>query len=205
MSDNPLSTETSSIINRAKAIIMTPKTEWPKVAAETTSTNDILLKYALPLILISPICTFIGSQVFGYGVLGISFKPTIAASLTLAIVSLVSALVSLFVISYVANFLSPKFGGKDDFNAAFKLVAYGMTASWLAGVFGLVPILGILGLLGLYSLYLFYVGATPMMSVPEDKAVGYTAVTVVVAVVVMFVFNLITGSIAGGAIASSYV
>jgi hypothetical protein len=204
MSDNPLSTQTSSIVNRAKAIIMSPATEWPKVAAETSSTKDILLKYALPLILIAPVCTFVGSQLFGYGVLGISFKPTIAASLTLAIVSLVSALVSLFVISYVANFLSPKFGGKDNFNDAFKLVAYAMTASWLAGVFGLVPVLGILGLLGLYSLYLFYVGATPVMGVPEDKAVGFTVVTVVIAIVVMLVFNLITGSIAGGAIASSY-
>lgn len=200
MSENPLSTDTNSLISRAKSIVMSPKTEWPVIAAETKSTNDILIKYALPLILISPIASFIGSQLFGYGALGITFKPSVTGSLIMAITTLVMAVVQLFVISFVANFLSPKFGGKDRFPDAFKLVAYSMTAAWLAGIFGLVPALSILAIVGLYSFYLFYVGATPMLGVPVDKAVGFTVVTVVVTIVVMVVLNLITGAIAGSAI-----
>jgi hypothetical protein len=203
MSDNPLSTESSSsLVNRAKAIIMTPKPEWAKIALETSAPKDVLLKYALPLILIGPVASFIGSQIFGYGALGIYIHPTLASSLTVAVITLVSGLVSLFVIAFAANFLSPKFAGKDDFPAAFRLVAYSMTASWLAGIFGLVPALSILSIVGLYSLYLFYLGATPVMGVPEDKAVGYTAVTVVLAIVVMFVFSLITTSLTASALYS---
>ena len=65
-----------------------------------------------------------------------------------------------------------RFGGLADRASAFKLVVYGSTAAWVAGVFQLIPGLGLLALLGLYSLYLYYVGATPVMRVPQDKAAG---------------------------------
>ncbi len=199
MSDNPLSSENAaSIFERAKAILMTPKTEWPKIAAETKGTSDILIKYALPLILIGPVCSLIGSQLFGYGGFGFSFRPSLGFSIQMAITSLVSAIIGLFLISFIANFLSPKFGGKDNFGDAFKLVAYSMTAGWVAGVFGLVPMLGILALLGLYSLYLFYLGATAVMGVPEDKATGFTALTIVAAFVVMIVLAMLSTAIIGG-------
>ncbi len=48
-----------------------------------------------------------------------------------------------------------------------------MTASYLSGIFGLVPALAISGIVGPYSLYLFYVGATPVLAVSEDKAIGF--------------------------------
>ena len=51
------------------------------------------------------------------------------------------------------------------------------------------------GLLGLYGFYLFYVGATPMMKVPKDKAVVYTVVAVVCAIVINIVVNAVTGTL----------
>nr|WP_283773432.1 YIP1 family protein [Altererythrobacter sp. KTW20L] len=99
----------------------------------------------------------------------------------------------MWVVAYVANYLSPRFGGRDDYPAAFRLVTYSWTAAWLAGIFGLIPMLSILGILGLYSLYLLYKGATPVMGVPQDKAVGFTAVTIIAAIVAMFLVNLVIG------------
>jgi len=198
MEDRPsLQTAGTGIVERAKSILLQPKTEWPRVAAETTEPTKVLTGYAIPLIAIGPIASLIGSQLFPLSVLGITYKPSITAAVATAVVSFVLAIVSLFVIAFVANFLSPKFGGKDNFPATFRLVAYSMTAAWLAGIFGLMPALAILAILGLYSLYLFYLGATPVLGVPQDKAVGFTAVTVIGAIVVNIVVYVIAGTITG--------
>ncbi len=199
MSENPLNSQNAaSIVARAKAMIMAPKDEWPKVESEGKSPSQIFTQYALPLILISPICSLIGGQIFGYGAMGYHFRPGFGAALGTAISSAVMSIIGLFLVSYIANFLAPKFGGKDDFSKAFRLVAYAMTAAWVVGVFGLIPMLGILSILGLYSIYVFYTGVTPIMGVPAEQAGGYTAVTVIVAIVVNVVLGMIVYGLMGG-------
>lgn len=198
MSDNPLSSEnTASLIARAKAMILKPKEEWPKVAAEPGDVQGILIKYALPLIAIGAVCSFIGSQLFGYNAVIVTFRPSLGFSLSIAISGLVQSVISLFVVSFVANFLSPKFGGKDDFGSAFKLVTYSLTAAWIAGFLGIVPMLAAIAAIagGIYSIYVLFLGATPMMDVPQDKAGGYIAVTVLVAIVVSIVLNMVAAAI----------
>ncbi|MCB5424649.1 YIP1 family protein [Altererythrobacter sp. CC-YST694] len=197
MSDNPLSSEnTASLIARAKAMIMQPKAEWSKVAAVPGNVQGILIKYALPLIAIGPICSFIGGQLFGYNAMIMMFRPSLSFSLTIAITGFVQSIIALFVVSFAANFLSPKFGGKDDFGSAFKLVAYSMTAAWLAGVFGILPMLGGIAAIagGIYSIYVLFLGATPVMAVPQEKAAGYIAVTVLVAIVASIILNMVAAS-----------
>lgn len=187
----------SGIAARARAILLQPSSEWPRIAGETTEPKSVLLGYALPLAAIGPIATVIGTQAFGYRAMGISIRPSLASSIGMALLTFMLSLASLFVIAFVANFLSPKFGGRENWPAAFRLVAYSLTASFVAGVFGLVPALGLLGLLGLYSLYLFYLGATPVMGVPQDKVLGYTALTVVAAIVLNIVVSAVVVAVAG--------
>ena len=201
MDQDQLQAQAAGIFTRAKAIITAPDTEWPKIAGETDQPMQVFLRYALPLAALGPIASFIGGQVFGLGGFGISVKIGLAAGLTMAITSFVLGLASLWLVAFVANLLSPKFGGKDDFAAAFRLIAYAFTASWVAAIVGLVPMLGILALLGsLYSLYLLYKGVTPVMGVPQDKAVGFTVVTVLAAFVANIVVGLIVAAISGPAL-----
>jgi hypothetical protein len=200
MSDNPLTTESSSLVNRAKAIIMTPATEWPKIAAESKSPTEVLLQYALPLMAIAPICTILGSFLTPLN-LGLTFY------VSTAIVSFVLSIVSLYALSWIASFLGPNFGGSGSFPSAFKLIAYSQTPGWLLGVLGLVtgfaPILGILSFAALYGLYLFYLGATPVMGVPQNKATGYVVVTVVCAIVLYVIVGVITGLLVASFIVTS--
>ncbi|HEX8058934.1 MAG TPA: Yip1 family protein [Novosphingobium sp.] len=186
-----------SLVDRAKAMILTPKDEWAKIATERTPQGDILKSYVIPLAAIGPVAALIGWQVFGYGVLGFSWKPGLVWSLSTALVSFVMAIVSVFVLAFIADQLAPKFGGVSDKANAFKLVAYGYTASWLAGIFGIIPSLAFFSLLGLYSLYLLYTGATPLLKVPQDKAAGFTAVTIVCAIVLAIIVAPITAAITG--------
>ena len=185
--DENLEAAARGIFARAKAIIMTPKDEWPKIAAETTPQRDIFMRYVLPLAAIGPVAAFIGGQVFGYGAFGFSYRPSLIGGLTTAIFSFVLSLVSVFVMTFIADFLAPKFAGEANRANAFKLVAYSYTAGWAVGIFSLIPMLGFFGLLGLYSVYLLYTGAMPLMKVPEDKSAGYTAVTILCAIVLSII------------------
>lgn len=199
MSENPLSRDnTASIVARAKAIILKPNEEWPIVAVEPTSVQDVLVKYAIPLAAIGPVCAFIGGQVFGINAIFVTYHPSLLSGISTMVATFVLSLVSIFVLAFIANLLAPKFSGREDYTRAFKLCAYAMTAAWVVGVFQLIPSLGMLAfLLGLYSLYLLYTGVTPMMAVPADKAVGYTVVTVICAIVLNLVAATAVASVTG--------
>ncbi len=180
------------LIARVKAVAMDPAGTWPIIAAETDQPMQVFTRFVVPLVAIGPIASFIGGQVFGYGAFGISYRPSFMGALGQAIASFVLSLIAVWVLAFIANVLSPRFGGKDDYPSAFRLVAYSMSVAWVVGIVGLVPALGILGLIGLYSLYLFYKGAPIVMGVTAEKSVVYTVIVVVAAIIA----NLIIGSIA---------
>lgn len=186
----------SDLVDRAKGMILSPRDEWPRIATEGKSAADIVKGYVLPLAAIGPVAGLIGGQVFGYGAF-ITYRPTLVASIGTAIVSFVLTIVGVLVLTLVAELLAPKFNGVADRGNAFRLVAYGATAAWLVGVFGLIPSLAFFGILGLYSIYLIYTGATPMMKVPPEKAAGYTAVTMLCAVLLSLVVSPVTVAVMG--------
>lgn len=194
----------AGLVDRVKAILLKPKEEWPRIAADPATPGDIVTRYAIPLIAIGPVASFIGGQIFGYGAFGFSYRPGIVAGLTSAVMQFVLTLVALVVVTFIAEFLAPKFGGEANRRQAFKWVAFGCTAAWVGGIFGLIPSLALLGsLLGLYSLYLLYLGATPVMKVPQDKAVGFTAVTVVAAVVALWVASAVTAAVTAAVVGTA--
>ena len=81
---------------------------------------------------------------------------------------------------------------------AFKIAVYSSTASWITGIFGLVPQVSALGIIGIYSLYLLYLGVPKLMKAPEDKALIYSIVAVIVAVVVWVVIFAVSTCVVGG-------
>lgn len=199
----------SGLLDRAKAIMLSPRDEWPKIAAEPETAQEAFTHYVMPLAAIGPVAGLLGSQIFGYSVMGISYRPGLLNAITMAVVSYLLTLVGVLVLAIIADVLAPKFGGAPSRTNAMKLVAYGSTAAWLVGIFALIPSLALFGLLGLYSLYQYYTGATPMMKVPLAKAPGYTAITIVCAIVLMLVIAPVTAAVTGlfgaGTLASSAV
>jgi hypothetical protein len=192
-----MTAQSSSLVARAKALITRPADEWPVIAAEPATPADLLRGWAVPLAAIGPVAGFIHGQLFGFGAFGISFRPGLVAGLSTLVVSYVLGLVGVVVLALVAQNVAPRFGGVADRTSAFKLVVYGSTAAWVAGVFQLIPGLGLLAILGLYSLYLYYLGATPVMRVPQDKAAGFTAVTILAAVVLYMVVGAVSSAFLG--------
>jgi hypothetical protein len=190
---NPMPGVPASLIERVKNIIMTPKTEWPRIDAEPATIGGIYTSYVVILAAIGPICMLIGQQVFGYSGYGVSWKPPIAFSITQAVMTYALSLVSVYLSALVIDALAPSFGGTKDSLKAFKVAAYSATPAWLAGIFQIIPMLGFLAIVGLYSLYLLYLGLPRLMRVAEDKAIGYTVVVIIVQVVLYIVVGMVVG------------
>jgi hypothetical protein len=188
------------IVDRVKKICLTPTTEWPVIAGESTPTGAIVTGYILPLAGISAVAGFIGGSLVGRTLPFVgTYRIPVTAGLGMAIFMLVMAVVGAYVISMIINALAPTFGAQQDSAQAFKVAAYSYTPAWVAGVFQILPGLGtLLGLIGgLYGLYLLYLGLPRLMKCPEDKALGYTAVVVVCAIIVSFVIMMFGGMIVG--------
>ena len=176
----------NKLIARVKAILTTPKTEWPVIAAEPTTVADLYKNYIIWLAAIPAVCQFIKGSFIGYGMLGISYRTPIGAGITGMIVGYALTLALVFVVAMIVDALAPTFGGQKSQVQAMKAVAYAWTASWVAGVGALIPWLGWLIMLAalVYGIYLLYLGLSATMKSPVEKAGGYTAVTIILAITI---------------------
>jgi hypothetical protein len=110
---------------------------------------------------------------------------------------LIAPLLSFFVFSFLIYYVGKQQGGTGTQDEVFYTTSL-YTAPILAvtGVVGAIPIIGCLFLpvslvLGIYQLYLGYLAARASMNLDQNKAI----ITVVVAIVAMFVAGVILTSI----------
>jgi hypothetical protein len=185
------------IKTRVRNILLTPNTEWPAIAEEPTDKAAVVTGYVMPLAAIGAIAGFIGGSLVGMSLpfLG-RYRVPITTGLAGAVFTFVFAIIGVFVLAFIINALAPTFGAQQDSNKAFKVAVYSYTPAWIAGVLQILPALGFLGIIAaLYGLYLLYLGLPALMKVPQDKAIGYTAVVVVCAIVLSIVVASIGGLI----------
>jgi len=189
----------NKLVARARAILTTPKTEWPVIAAEPATVADLYKNYIIWLAAIPAICQFIKGSFIGYGAFGIHYRTPIGAGITGMVVGYALSLALVYVVALIADALAPTFGGQKNPVQALKAVAYSWTASWVAGVGALIPWLGWLIVLAalVYGIYLLYLGLPVTMKSPPEKAGGYTAVTIIIAVVLAWIVGIIVAGIVG--------
>ncbi len=183
-----------SLVDRVKRILMSPRTEWQVIDAEPTTPAQLYTGYIVPLAAIGPIAQLIGYSVFGISVpfMG-TYRVPIGSAITSALVTYILSLAATYVLALIIDALAPTFNGQRSQIQALKVAAYSSTASWVAGVFHLIPGLRLLTILGLYSLYLLYLGLPIVMKAPREKAVAYTAVVILAAIVLFMVIGVIAG------------
>jgi Yip1 domain len=108
-------------------------------------------------------------------------------------------LIGIYLWSLIINALAPTFGAQKDSVQALKTAAYAATAAWVGGVAQLIPWVGwLVGLAAaVYSIYLLYLGLPHTMKAPADRAGAYTAVTIIVAIILSWILWSIIGSVMG--------
>jgi hypothetical protein len=178
-----------SIVDRVKGILLDPRSEWPRIAAEPSTVQSIYTGWVMILAAIGPVALLLSTH-----------------SLQWAVAQYVLALIITFVLALIVDSLAPSFGGTKDFIASLKLTAYSYTAAWLAGIFNLLGMLG--GLVGLiatiYAFYTFFLGAPVLKKAAPEKAVPFTLVIVlcgiVLGILAGYVFSgmMMTPHVGGG-------
>jgi hypothetical protein len=192
--------DTSKIIARAKSTLLTPRTEWPVIADEPDTVAHLYSNYILIMAAIPAVAFFLSTSVIGVSVplLG-AYRIGMTSALSHAVIAYLLGLVGVYIVALIVDALAPTFNGQKSQIQALKTVAYAYTASWVASIVGIIPGLGLLATLAgiVYGIYLLRLGLPVTMKCPDDKAVGYTAATIVVALIVGFILNVTVGAIIG--------
>ena len=195
-----------NLIERAKAILLQPEATWPVIDAEPATVGSIYRDWLFIIAAIPAVCRFIGMSFIGSSTFGISYRTPIVTGLCMMVVGYLLSLGMLFLLALLVDALAPSFGGTKNRVAAMKVVAYGVTAGCVAGVLMLVPSM-LLSLVifaaSCYGIYIFYLGLPVLMKGPKDKAVGYTAVVIVIAIVAWVVIAGVLGTVVGLGMMSS--
>jgi hypothetical protein len=177
------------LIDRIKNIILTPKTEWPVIEAESTTIAQLYKGYVIPLAAFSALMSFVRMSLIG---IGFSRVPVLTG-LAYALVSFVFALLGLYVVGWVIDMLAPTFSGQRDRRQALKTAAYAFTPGAIGAIFVLLGGLGSLLHLAaaIWGIYVLYLGLPVLMRSPREKAAGYMAAVIVCVILLFVVFGIV--------------
>jgi len=172
------------LVERAKAILLTPRTEWLAIEQERGGLFHLFIHYVAILAAIPEVAHVIGQSLIG------GYSP-IVPNLMRAIIVYVVTFVMVYLIACVIDVLAPRFGGKKNFPNAVKLSVYSHTPLWLAGIFLLIPGLNFLLILGVYGFYLLWVGLPLLMGVPQYRALRYALIVTACALIPAIVLAIV--------------
>ncbi|MCC6377450.1 MAG: YIP1 family protein [Burkholderiales bacterium] len=174
-----------AMIDRIRAILVEPRSEWPEIAAEPATVQSIYTGWILILGAIAPVAMLVG-----YAEHGVLFALRVAVS------AYVTALVLTFVLAMAIDVLAPSFGGERDFVASLKLVAYSCTAVWLAGIAHVLGIFAhlVMWIAAVYALYTFFVGAPLLRKCSADRAIPFALIVALCAIALFVVAGYAMGA-----------
>jgi hypothetical protein len=169
-------------VTRAKAILVDPAAAWRGIEKDIGDPAFLLSRYVAVLALIPALSGFVGAALIGVvAPAGAIVRADPIDGLFGAIFSYAASCAIVLLLGLIIDLLAPLFGGRRDFEDAFKLAVYSFTPLWLAGIFLLLPGLRFLLLTGAYGIYLFSIGAPRLTKVPEGQTVNFTVLIVVCA------------------------
>lgn len=192
----------SDLFGRVKRLLLSPSAEWERIDPEPATIKGLYVGYVCILAAIPAIAGLVGGLVFGNGIPGVMVvKPSLTGGVVTALLGYGFSLLLVFAVALIVDGLAKSFDGQSNRIQAFKVSAYSYTATWAAGILYLVPVLGMIGLLlSFYGIYLLYRGLPRLMKAPQEKALGYTVVTVICTVVLSIIVNIVIGAVVGAAI-----
>lgn len=178
------------MFNRIINILLKPTSEWQVIANEPSSVGALFGGYAIPLSVIQAITAVVALGFLGIGAEIIEMgglSVTLADTAMRAFVSFVAGLALLYALAFIGNMIAPSFNGTADIVQSLKLFIYSSTPSWVAGAMlpffmssmGLAIVVSLLTFASIgYAIYLIYIGAGPVMGIPQEKLAGFTVVVI---------------------------
>ena len=190
-----------ALFKRVKLVITQPQACWDTIAAERLTSREILSSILFPMLLLGAVCSFQGMQLFGLhnSDLGHWHRPFFE-DLRRNILSIILSVGSIFLGARAIARLAREFGGQQDLDRAFSLLAHVALPAITARSIGLFPQLAyslsffvLISLVTLfYTIYLVYQGAHKMLCAPEQQRLALTAAILVVILLLSALTGILT-------------
>jgi hypothetical protein len=190
-----------NLVSRVQKILLSPNSEWDVIDKEPADIPGTLTTYVAPLVIAAQVMSFLGLMLFARStVYGITVGPSMTGLAINAILGIVIGIAMVYVFAFIVDALAPTFGAQKNFGQAFKVSAFAGTASWVGGLFSIIPVIGwIIAIAGgIYSLYLLFVGLPKLMKPAPDKGVVYTLACIGVIIVIYLIVGYIQGRVLQG-------
>ncbi|MFZ3310382.1 MAG: Yip1 family protein [Xanthobacteraceae bacterium] len=172
---------------RAQAMLVDPAAEWAAIASEPGDPAYVLSHYVTVLALIPAVFSFIGASLVGVVMPNLGLvRASLFNGVFGAIVGYAISCASVLVLGIVINLIAPLFGGRRDFDNAFRLAVYSFTPVWLAGIFLVLPGLRFLTLTGFYGAYLLWLGLPRLGKATAQQSAGFTLLIAVCAFALVY-------------------
>ena len=180
-----------NLIERVKAILLTPKTEWQVIDNEPATPPSMLTSYVLPMVLVSLVGTVINYFAFSTIYSGTTYL------IATIIITFLASVLGFYISTYVIDLLAPSFGAEKNLGKSAQLVGYSGTPGYLAGLLSFIPVIGPLLIFAawIYGIYLMYLGMGPLKKTQEDKKVVYLIISYVVIIAVYFILMAVLGMV----------
>ncbi len=188
-----------NLIERVKNIMLKPHAEWDVIKNENHSVKQLFLNYAVILAAIPSVAVFIGFSSVGVSTGYGNLTLPLSNSLVYAIFNYVFSLAGVYVVAFIMDALAPNFGSTKNMEDSVKVVVFSYTASWLGGIFLLIPSLSNLSAIaGIYSIVLLYMGMRKIKEIPQEKIIPYFLLTLVSVIIILAIISTIVNTIAFG-------
>jgi hypothetical protein len=168
-----------NVARRARAILADPVREWAAIESEPGDPAYVLSRYVTVLALVPAVFSFIGACIVGVILPNAGLvRAPLFNGLFGAILGYVLSCAIVLILGILINLVAPLFGGRRDFDSAFKLAVYSFTPAWLAGIFLVLPGLQFLTLTGLYGAYILWLGLPLLIKSPGRQSLAFTVLIV---------------------------
>lgn len=182
-----------AIVDRVRNICVDPAREWMLIERERTPPGQLMAGYLAPLAALGAVAAFLGVTIVARAVpLVAPAGRSIGGGLVGACIEFTLTVVSGVALAWIVNGVAPTFGGRRDWEQAFKVAVYALTPGLVAGLLAVFPVLNgpVSVVAGLYGVYLLYLALPIVMKVPPQRAIACTALIVVCVIVVTLIIGL---------------
>ena len=188
-----------SVAQRAKKVLIKPRDTFAAIKQEAVSPRALVLNYLAILAILPAVGSIIGMSAVGIrvSIFG-TFRVPLISSVSGAVLQYVLTLIGIYILGLIINALAPTFSGVKNEIQALKVAVYCATPALVAGILYIIPPLSVVVMIaGLYGLYLLYLAIPIMMDCPQEKALGYTVVVIIVDIVISVIIGALVSAIPG--------
>jgi hypothetical protein len=193
-----------NFVQRAINLVVQPKAELTRAAVEPATQAGLIGGYAAILALLPAIGGLLGVFIATLRYLSAFASILLGSIISILLLYAVRDLGLTVLMGVIFAALAPNFGGQRNSIGALKLAVYAATPIWimmfLGGLlsFTPAPLEYLFMIIGFgYAGFIIYVGAKPLLGVPEQQAPAVAAIGTIVWLVLYILLTYVLGALIG--------